>query len=414
MQLSSLGPATLVPLEGPGKRVLGGINLPSLTGLRFVAATMVLVHHAAMVGQVPFLSPWHGFGTTGVSFFFVLSGFVLTWSAPESEKISDFYVRRVFRIWPLMFLSVLLAIPVFYSGRDVPVDVAALLLQIFALQAWFNSSKIYFGGNPANWSLSNEAFFYLAHPFIARAIKRMKTPLLGMSFFLVASIQIVLAYCAYNFFYPERAWLTYIFPGFRIFEFILGMLAARYILSGGTFFNKFGSLGFGLALIFCWFYVQFTISPELSRGGRNAVLYMRYAATPLIYTYIIASAASLDIRNGGTLLSGRVIVKLGHWSFAMYLIHATLIYAYKQNFGVLRPDNSNLLLYVAILIFSVVGAAVLHELVEAPLNNRLRAWWRIRKSRADGPTHRDGIDLPIDASIVKSQVQPEEGERAAR
>lgn len=405
--MSSLDQAVNVPLEDPGTRPpTGGINLPSLTGLRFVAATMVLVHHAAMVGQVPFLSSWHGFGTTGVSFFFVLSGFVLTWSTPGSEKISDFYVKRVFRIWPLMFLSILLAIPVFYSGRGVPIDVAALMLQIFALQAWFSSPKIYFGGNPANWSLSNEAFFYLAHPFIALAIKRMKAPLLGMSFFLIASIQIVLAYCAYNFFYPERAWLTYIFPGFRIFEFVLGMLAARYILSGGRFFNKFGSLGFGLALIFCWFYVQFTVSPELTRDGRNAVLYVRYAATPLIYTYIIASAASLDIRNGGTLLSGKVIVKLGHWSFAMYLIHATLIYAYKQSFGVLRPSNSNLSLYFVILVFSVVGAAVLHELVEAPLNNRLRSWWRARRASADASPGRDRIDLPINASVARSQGNP--------
>jgi peptidoglycan/LPS O-acetylase OafA/YrhL len=351
-------------------------NLPSLTGLRFVAATMVFLHHAATIGQVPILSAWQGFGTTGVSFFYVLSGFVLTWSNPADVKISTFFAHRFFRIWPLMALSTLLAIPVFYYGRNRPIETTAILLQLFALQAWFNNAKLYYGGNPANWSLSNEAFFYLAHPFIYRATRRIGPKQIVLLVALIAAVQISLAYIFIDFFPHQRVWLTYIFPGFRIFEFILGMMAARYVLAGGSFFEKFGSPGFGMAMASCWFFVFYMLAPQLPKVGRLAILHLHYAVMPAIYAYIICAAATVDLRFEPTLFSKKVMVKLGQWSFAMYLTHATIIYGYRQYFGVLSPSNSNLIRYTILLLFSVIVAAVLHEFIEAPLNDYLRKRWR--------------------------------------
>ena len=55
--------------------------LPSLTGLRFYAALLVVLYHLnSHAGRIPLVSELTRFGRTGVTFFFVLSGFVLMWS----------------------------------------------------------------------------------------------------------------------------------------------------------------------------------------------------------------------------------------------------------------------------------------------------------------------------------------------
>ena len=94
-------------------------RLDSLTGLRFFAAEMVVIHHFSNFATLPFLWRYQGFGATGVTFFFVLSGFVLTWSFRPADTPGRFYWRRFARIWPLHAVTTLLALPVFYSMRDV-------------------------------------------------------------------------------------------------------------------------------------------------------------------------------------------------------------------------------------------------------------------------------------------------------
>lgn len=402
MQLNT-NTLTSLPIEQTGGRTAASLNLPSLTGMRFMAAAMVLVHHAAVIGNVPALSSWRGFGTTGVSFFFILSGFVLTWSKSEQERISDFYAKRFFRIWPLMALSMVFAIPVFYDGRNIPINLLAIALQLFAVQAWFNDPKIYYGGNPANWSLSNEAFFYLAHPALCRITRGLNGKLIGVLLMATAFIPVVLSYIASTVFSPHKVWLTYVFPGFRIFEFILGVLAARHAISGGRFFEKFGSLRFGLTMIFCWFYVRFEIAPLLSYDKRFILLCLSYAITPLLYTYLIGSAAHLDSKAEKSIFSRKGMIKLGEWSFAMYLVHATILYAYKQEFGALPASNYNLLIYVVALMFSIVASAILHELIEAPLNNWLRSWWRGRRRTGETPVILEDQGISIRPADMRKQ-----------
>ena len=129
-------------------------NLPrldSLTGLRFFAAYMVLMHHFTNFAQLPLIWHWYGFGTTGVTFFFVLSGFVLTWSFVPSDTAPRFYWRRFARVWPLHLVTTIVAVPVFYMWRDVPMDWTGVLLSVFLLHAWVPTATTYFAGNPASW-----------------------------------------------------------------------------------------------------------------------------------------------------------------------------------------------------------------------------------------------------------------------
>src|SRR5689334_18442593 len=82
-------------------------SLPTLTGMRFVAATIVFLSHASFVNLFAdqafsqnFIIVFDQAGFGAVGYFFMLSGFIMTWSARPSDTPSTFWRRRVFRIWP--------------------------------------------------------------------------------------------------------------------------------------------------------------------------------------------------------------------------------------------------------------------------------------------------------------------------
>src|SRR6266508_2403518 len=98
------------PSAEPRKRLP---RVESLTGLRWWAAFFVFCHHMTNLAPLP-IRDFLKYGTSGVTFFFVLSGFVLTWSAQPGTKIRTFYRRRFARIFPLYFLTLVAAFFVFY------------------------------------------------------------------------------------------------------------------------------------------------------------------------------------------------------------------------------------------------------------------------------------------------------------
>ena len=93
-----------------------GIGLPRLTGLRWYAALLVFLYHAETFVPIRLLRPFN-FGTVGVTFFFVLSGFVLTWSTRPDLPASTFYRRRFARIYPSYFVMFLLTVVAIAIGR---------------------------------------------------------------------------------------------------------------------------------------------------------------------------------------------------------------------------------------------------------------------------------------------------------
>ena len=100
MPSTTAAPSAAPPTAGTPSR------LDSLTGIRALAAFAVFAHHAhsALIAS-PGLGHLTRQGSSGVAFFFVLSGFVLTWSSrPDDTKIS-FYRRRIARILPLYLLA---------------------------------------------------------------------------------------------------------------------------------------------------------------------------------------------------------------------------------------------------------------------------------------------------------------------
>lgn len=357
-------------------------RLDSLTGLRFFAAEMVVVHHFSNFAALPFLWRYQGFGATGVTFFFVLSGFVLTWSFAPGDTPGRFYWRRFARIWPLHALTTLLALPVFYSMRDVPYDWTAILLSFLLLHAWFPGAGTYFAGNPASWSLSCEMFFYALHPFVVRHAFALKMAALGVAAAALMAAVFVVARWSPEWF-PERivGWLLYISPLFRLAEFLLGVALAVAMKRG--FRVPLGVIPAAL-LVAAWFHLEYQVSPQrFPTELRILVAQATYVALPVLFALLIAAAAQLDLRDAPSLLRSRPMVLLGQWSYALYLVHATVIYALIEWVGVRPSGTINVLWLLAVTAVSVAASAILYSAFEHPVEQRLRGFqkrWLARRA----------------------------------
>ncbi len=158
-------------------------TLGALTSLRFVAALLVFTWHCV---------PTHAFSATfslgyiGVGFFFLLSGFILTYSyraafanGLRAEAVRAFYVARVARIVPLHLVTMPpMILTMVFFGNPLWTDVGThtritqVAAQAVLVQSWFAQDAVHFGGNGPSWSISVEAFFYALFPVLAFLMMR--------------------------------------------------------------------------------------------------------------------------------------------------------------------------------------------------------------------------------------------------
>ncbi|MBS1587141.1 MAG: acyltransferase [Bacteroidetes bacterium] len=179
------------------------VYFPNLNGVRFVAALGVIAHHIEQAKNIYGLDNIYTnsfvggvFGKLGIIMFFVLSGFLITYLLlKEKEKtgtisVRNFYIRRIFRIWPLYYLIIFLGIFVlphfnfFYIPylSDHVNDSWGLKLFVF-LFFLPNVADMLFRSAPApfinqTWSVGVEEQFYLMWPWIVKYSKNILKVLL--------------------------------------------------------------------------------------------------------------------------------------------------------------------------------------------------------------------------------------------
>ncbi|MBT2442550.1 acyltransferase [Streptomyces sp. ISL-36] len=356
-------------------------RLPSLTGLRFIAALLVFAFHTTW--QTRFVGGSGGealgdvfanAGFYGVSFFFVLSGFVLTWSARTGDTAPRVWRRRLAKIYPNHLVTFALAAVVMLIAAD-PFTTKGTMANLFLLQAWFPDITVPNTMNAVSWSLSVELFFYLSFPFLLRLLNRVPVarlwPLaltLG-AFTVVAPVigQYVVTGTPLPFIDDgtlsfEQIWFVYFFPPVRALEFLLGMVAARLVLAG--VWPRLGLLP--AALIAVGGYAVNSLVPYLYGVAGTAALWL----TPLV-----AAAALSDVRASRSPLRGRVLVRLGELSFAFYMVHG-LVVTYGHRWLLADQDvpvaaGAGLLVAAFLVSFSLAHA--LFSWVETPLVRRLGA-----------------------------------------
>lgn len=332
-------------------------RLDTLTALRAVAAFLVFVHHAnANVIRNLGLAHIANQGIAGVSFFFVLSGFVLTWSNRPDDTPGFFYRRRVARIIPLYLLAWVGGL-VFSAGGKT--SSMATIPSLFLVQAWIPADRIHFAGNTVTWSLSCEMFFYLVFPLIIGRVRALRTrtvtSLLGVVIAVAIAVPIVLHPGAPT---GIRYWLIYVFPPVRFLEFFAGVLIAVLIQRD--------------ALPRLPFVPVVALAAAVYVADGWAAFYLQPIAVFLIpCVLLVAAGAQRGLGGHRAARKTSVPVRLGEWSYAFYLFHLLVIRAVVKKLHA-TTLTQGIEYSLVCLVLAVIVAAVLCERVEKPLEKRLR------------------------------------------
>lgn len=153
-------------------------NLDYLRGL--CALSIMAYHYIGWTMQGLDISTFLGkLGVYGVSMFYVLSGLTMYLVyfrsfALDKTFFKNFYIKRIFRIYPLMWFVMILAI-VMYGTSASPVDLALQFTGLFGIVDWTSSVPV------GIWSIGNELCFYLMLPLFFYCIKKSQITLIAIS-----------------------------------------------------------------------------------------------------------------------------------------------------------------------------------------------------------------------------------------
>lgn len=354
--------------------------IDALTSLRFLAAMMIVflhVHSAFLPAVVvdPLLLE------QGITFFFVLSGFVMCHAygtAPARIPAGSFYLARFARIWPLhgamavAWLMFDIRSP-FWTNPLHASGAAVIGLNLLLVHAWIPVAAVHYSVNQVSWSLSTEVFFYLLFPFLMRLRTR---PLL---WFLAGSSGVALALVAtcvllamgdwqsVSNWSPSATGILKVNPIARLPEFMLGMLACRFAAEG----SRADVMGLVAAAVVALFAAAFLY---VSRSVASPASPVAESVAAMCAAPVFAACIAAVARGRGAiarLLSNRCLLFLGEISYAIYLCHLPLFLVFQRELLV-SPIAPTAVLLPVYLTMLVVLASVLHVGLESPLRAVIR------------------------------------------
>lgn len=313
----------------------------------------------------------------GVSFFFVLSGFILThaYQGRTMPKLKVFLWARFSRLWPVHFFAIVLLYVLIPRGVDTfdgPGIFSRWVVLFFNLtlaHSLFPYLEYIFSWNAVSWSISTEFCFYLVFPLLVVGIR------FNWAWKLVLAVAVACAFVALLHFMHVPAgsgneeinlqFATYANPIMRIPEFVLGMATwviwDRYLRRrqlSKLAWTVVEAIAIGATT--AWMFIVF---PQILGLLDSSILSATGSAW--ILAVLIASMAS---GKGyiGSALSLRFFVFLGEVSFSVYMLHQIILKAFVFRFDLPSPP--------AWLYFSTVLAAATLSFyfIEKPAQRQLR------------------------------------------
>ena len=311
-------------------------------------------------------------GYLGVTFFFALSGFVLTWSASGSRLApAAFFRRRFARVYPLHLVTALVAglAGIVYGVAAGPGTWAAVLLLV---QAWIPDRDVFFGLNGVSWSLSCEAFFYAVTPLLLLAAARRSSRAVWAGVALAAGVVLAASLVAVSA-DQDLDLAVWVSPWYSVVAFGAGMALALTLRRG---VSRWPSLpvATGVLLASVGLVVVGSWEAEWPRSLAT------FAVLPAILL-VLGAAARQDLAGRRSWAARRQVVRLGEWSFALYLVHPLVMHAVRRlgQLPVLEGPVAVLGL-VAFVVLATAAAAVAYVVVERPAERWLRG-----SRRAESP-----------------------------
>lgn len=346
-----------------------------LTSLRFFFAFMIFAHHLTFLSKsdLPYFRWIHEYilkeGYIGVSFFFILSGFILAYNYRDSilnKKVSNknFFIARIARIYPLHLLCLLIAIPLTLqnSAFEFSTWIKQLFFNLTLTQSFIPIKTFYFSFNSPSWSISNELFFYLLFPFLIILISKLKyykfnKGLLTLFLFLLPLLMLVIPPIHYKS-------LFYVNPFFRIFDFIIGILLFELYerIKNQQRLIHYNILEISSVLLLVLFFVFHREFPLVLR-------YSVYYWLPMSLLILIFSFQKGFISN---FLSNRILILLGEISFGFYMFHQLILKYFKNlNAAYFHIENEYLIISI-LFIVSILVSYISFIWFENPVNRYLK------------------------------------------
>jgi peptidoglycan/LPS O-acetylase OafA/YrhL len=353
-----------------------------LTSLRFLFALMVFFSH---IDQ--FFKPEDTLfqnlnrkvfseGYIGVSFFFILSGFILALNYSRKllnnqVSVNEFWLARIARVFPVHFVTLLLSVPLVwqYFHENPTININKFLGNTALLHAFIPDTSYFFMFNSPSWSLSDEAFFYFVFPFII-FLAGYNSRLLKVGWILLLLIPIAI------YFYPDETQLHslfYINPFYRIVDFILGIMLYQVYATkklGVLLDSRFKATVLEVIAV-ALLVVVYAKHDAIPQGYRYSCYYwLPMALVIFVFAY----------QNGylSSIISNKVFVFLGEISFSFYMIHQLVI----RYIGTANNDFSwglNPYVMAGIVFgFALLLAYVLHKHIELPLNSLIKVKFKQR------------------------------------
>ncbi len=380
-------------------------HLSALTSLRFIAALAVVVlHYRDLLGPLP---PWLlqaivG-GQYGVTFFFVLSGFILTyryrdWFAQgvDAWRYGWFQRFRLARIYPVYLFGLLLDTPWHVLERigagalpaEAPTYWASWLINAVGLQAWVPAVPFAMFWNTPAWSVAAEFFFYASFPWVCCALsRRAQRPAWMLLALLVTVLTGTLLYVAVihsmNYVWrvePTTQYLVTVYnPVLRYSEFLAGCLAGQWFLgplpeAGPNRAPRWlASLWRrNLVLTLCLLLIGWRIMAP-SYTGPSAGWWLLDVSSKYSFFILPFVGVILAVASGRTWLSPLLerpwMVLLGQASYALYIVHWSVVTVLSmQLLGAWGTPT----LHALALAGTVFLSLACYRWIEVPWRRRLR------------------------------------------
>lgn len=360
-------------------------------------------------------------GGTAVAFFYVLSGFILTYvysGRLTRQGIWKFYYTRWARIWPLHIVCLLLF---FLLISRNPLSGSweqqlKLVSHVLLLQSWIPNTSWVLDFNGVAWSISTEMAFYSAFPLLLLAGRRR----FGILYALIGLSTAVGAFIANGFYRADPTQmeavhaLMHFNPLFRIFEFATGMLVCHLFLGGLHIRWNVRSVGLqtllevlalsGIVLLNLFFQGSGLIHKWINVDDYRPLVYWLAKGTGSVVGFaFVVWVFSWSRGLVSKLLARRWFVYLGEISFAFYLVHQ-LIQVKIKSLAQGLPLTPLIAISIS-LVLTLAVSALLYAVVEVPCKESLlslsdRKWSKAFRTIGRIPANvwRSGV-LPVSIAI---------------
>lgn len=340
--------------------------LPALTGLRAVAALLVLGSHAPLFIGVQQWGPFNQ-GALGVDIFFILSGFIIGYvhfgdfCVLATSRYVTFLGLRLSRIYPVHAFT--LAICVAFASVRAVLGVGnehnlrytggSLIANVLLVQAW--GWFEYPTWNTVAWSISAEWLAYLAFPGIARILHNVSKRVVQVALSVLIVSFLVFMYFAEKYQLPTNAsW-----AGPRvIITFSAGVCIYCLWRNHAMFFARKRWLADGAAIVLVL--------------GVWCDSYLLTVVPAFVIVPALASGRGLITR----ILQAPIFIHLGLISYSLYMLHYLVMEIMFAPIYYTRLFNAGIELRFVVLPFSLIAAFVAAELcyrhVEVPSRGFLR------------------------------------------